>query len=436
MPTQSPQQRLRYDRSVNLTSRELTFALALASALCISGCKKDKSSSESGNESSKPAKPKGCAEGTAETKEVVDGETAVFCAKPDGTKHGPYKKTDDIGGETIVAYVDGKRDGLWQFLDEGEMMLTTEYSAACGEECETGMRTTYLDGKKAMAQGLVEGEQEGWSFAYDNGVLAKAACFEGGRQALVVDEPNAAKGMACPLTVEVPAHSGRVLAPYLHEDDEGGQSIAFAVGEVVKAEGSKTSIKDEAGEERLVRSAFVVPLSAPKKLKEGMQVLAHHPEQGALIGLVVDVAGDAVTVFRHKGLGMGMMNSEIEVALGDVRIIDGDLAPGSAVMTKNHSKPRMGTVFATHGGKVAAEIDGSLVVLGEKAYYALSVEPSFDDHEDVYIGPMLGIREGVVLDYDKDEKSVTVEYEFAGRTREEVFLASRVLAASRIQGEQ
>jgi len=54
--------------------------------------------------------------------EIEEDETLVYCAKPDGTTHRPYKKTDVLGNSTTGIYKDGNSEGTWPFLTEGEQV--------------------------------------------------------------------------------------------------------------------------------------------------------------------------------------------------------------------------------------------------------------------------------------------------------------------------
>lgn len=392
------------------------FALMWAGA-----CKGELAEPKTKDQSAPPSTAKksdlACEAGTSKRRETTDGELEEFCVLPDGRRHGPYRMTDDLGGENTGFYKKGDKDGHWRFLDEGTPLLTTDYDAACGEECENGKRTNYTDdGKPSIERAMNQGTQHGWSLAFDEaGKVTGASCFEAGRQVLKEAGTGSRPTGACPLDVDFEAPSGRVLFAHQSFDEEhDAVLLKFSIGEVTQPGKRSSTVKSESGEHFKARNAFMIPLSTKTKPTLGSFVLTHHPEHGGIIGTVTKISKRSATVYRHSGLGQGVMSTSVNVPLADIVPVRQDLGPGSGVIAGLGNEPRMGTVIGKYGDLLAAELDGALVVMATGAYRAVPVASTFDEGSTVYFKHLSGLTEGTVMSVDNTVASVSVEFDFAG----------------------
>jgi hypothetical protein len=144
------------------------------------------------------------------TREVLEGVSVQYCARPDGTKHGPWLEWHSGIGRKAEegAYADGKRTGTWtRWNDAGVVLARGDYLA--------GQKTgpwafAYDDGQLQLIGSFVAGEEDGpWTAYWPDGRLFWEGAYEGGER----------------VGTWTYTHANGFLAargPYVHDEDGPG----------------------------------------------------------------------------------------------------------------------------------------------------------------------------------------------------------------------
>jgi antitoxin component YwqK of YwqJK toxin-antitoxin module len=116
-----------------------------------------------------------CPAGTSQRRTYYADE--FWCARPDGTRHGPYRN----GWAAPIeegAYVDGKRDGLWRRWSNGVLVDERRVD----RDREDGLARTWSPKGVLLSSGVMSrGSEVGlWRFWHDNGRLARRSHFAHG----------------------------------------------------------------------------------------------------------------------------------------------------------------------------------------------------------------------------------------------------------------
>jgi antitoxin component YwqK of YwqJK toxin-antitoxin module len=103
----------------------------------------------------------------------------LWCARPDGTRHGPYRD----GWTSPVeegAYRDGKRDGWWRRWSNGVLVDERRYDRDRADgRARTWSETGVLLSDGTMSRGEKVGRWRAW---HDNGRLASVGRYDRGRR--------------------------------------------------------------------------------------------------------------------------------------------------------------------------------------------------------------------------------------------------------------
>jgi antitoxin component YwqK of YwqJK toxin-antitoxin module len=118
-----------------------------------------------------------CPAGTTQRRTYYADE--FWCARPDGTRHGPYRN----GWASPVeegAYRDGKRDGWWRRWSNGVLIDERRYD----RDREDGLARTWSEKGALLSSGVMSrGKQVGlWRWWHANGQLMAQGRFVRGRE--------------------------------------------------------------------------------------------------------------------------------------------------------------------------------------------------------------------------------------------------------------
>ena len=142
----------------------ILFAVGL---LCLQSCK-EKSKLEGSSPFEDCPEMNECDLGCPDGSEQKKGSYERYCAKPDGTRHGPAIKWHDYTHPSGAGeYVDGKLEGTWMdWYPLGEVRKKTEYENGVkhGEEL-----SYYKNGTMSASREFSEGVQVGVERTYYEG---------------------------------------------------------------------------------------------------------------------------------------------------------------------------------------------------------------------------------------------------------------------------
>ncbi len=100
---------------------------------------------------------------------VVEG-VALWCVRPDGSRHGPFREDHSGGGPAVVgAYADGRRTGEWtEFFGSGTMKAQGLYG---GVGLRVGEWRLFYEDGTPQARGTYDGGDEHgrWTWWYPHG---------------------------------------------------------------------------------------------------------------------------------------------------------------------------------------------------------------------------------------------------------------------------
>jgi len=111
-----------------------------------------------------PEPPLVCPPGTTQHRVFYADE--YWCARPDGTKHGPYRNANDPSREE-GAYRDGKRHGWWRRWANGVLVDERRYD----RDREDGLTRTWSPAGVLLTSGVMShGREVGlWRWWHANG---------------------------------------------------------------------------------------------------------------------------------------------------------------------------------------------------------------------------------------------------------------------------
>ncbi len=154
------------------------LAVVLVS-LALAACRTDRGGSSKPGERAAAATPSlACPQGTAEQREGEE-PTRRWCARPDGTMHGPVIE-GGTGGQVLLRgeYRDGRKHGDWQaFYDGGQLRSEEHYD---GGKPGGSWLTYFADGKRSTERlHKPDGTVAFRSFRPDGSKLRQGVLVEG-----------------------------------------------------------------------------------------------------------------------------------------------------------------------------------------------------------------------------------------------------------------